>query len=77
MTLSELIAKHGDDKVQFQKLDDDLITLKMKNGHSKITFGTNEAVGPSGTDKMGLIVWLDRDRVSEIIAEEKKATADG
>ncbi|WP_269581993.1 hypothetical protein [Roseibium sp. Sym1] len=71
MTLSELIAAYGDDKVQFQKLDDCADSMNMNNGHTKITFGTPERIGPSGTDKMGIVVWMDRERVAEIIAADK------
>jgi hypothetical protein len=67
MKLSELIAAYGDDKVQFQNLDNSLINLSMNKGVSKITFGTEQSVGLSGTDKLGLVVWLDRDRVKEIM----------
>lgn len=48
MTLSELIAAYGDDKVQFQKLDE-------------------------SATKLGLVLWLDRKRVAEIITASKQA----
>lgn len=73
MKLSELIAAYGDDKVQFQNLDQSLINLNMNKGVSKITFGTEQPVGLNGTDKLGLIVWLDRDRIKEITAAAKEA----
>jgi len=68
MNLSELIAAYGDDKVQFQNLDQSIINLSMSNGHSKITFGTEQPVNLDGPDKLGLVVWLDQDRVKEIVA---------
>jgi len=71
MNLSELIGKYGDDKVEFQNLDQCFDTANMKNGFTKITFGTPQQMGPNGTEKLGLVVWLDRERVAEIIAEEK------
>lgn len=71
MNLSELIAAYGDDKVQFQNLDQSLISLNMNKGVSKITFGTEQPVTPDGIGKLGLIVWLDRDRVKEIVAASK------
>jgi hypothetical protein len=67
MTLSELIAAYGDDKVQYQNLDHSIINLNMNNGVSKITFGTEQPVNLDGPGKLGLVVWLDRDRVKEII----------
>lgn len=67
MKISELIAKYGDDDVQFQNLDNCLIKADMKGGVSKITFGTEQPITLDGAQKLGLIVWLDRKRVSEII----------
>lgn len=72
MNLSELIAKYGDDKVQFQNLDQSAETLNMNKGVTKITFGTEQPIAPTGTVKLGLVVWLDRDRVAEIITAAKK-----
>lgn len=75
MKLSELIAAYGDDIVQFQNLDHCFVSLSMANGKSKITFGTEQPVSPNGTDKLALIVWLDRQRVAEIIAASKDGRA--
>lgn len=75
MNLSELIKAYGDDKVQFQALDACADTMNMANGHTKITFGTGEPLGPDGTIKMGIVVWMDRDRLAEILAAEKAANA--
>lgn len=73
MKLSALILAYGDEKVQFQNLDHSLVNLNMNKGVSKITFGTEQPVGLEGTDKLGLVVWLDRKRVAEIIAADKAA----
>lgn len=67
MKLSELIAAYGDDKVQLQNLDHSATNLNMSKGVSKITFGTEQPISIDGTDKLGLVVWLDRKRVAEII----------
>jgi hypothetical protein len=71
LKLSELIAAYGDDKVQWQNLDHCLDNLKMNNGVSKITFGTEQPITLDGTEKLGLVVWLDRKRVAEIVAKSK------
>ena len=63
MKLSELIAKVGDDNVQFQNLDNDMTGWKQKDGVTQITFGTTAQVGVTGTQKLGLVVWLDREAV--------------
>lgn len=72
MKLSELISKYGDDKVQFQNLDNCCRTIDYhhKKG-TTIKFGTDVMPGSNGMEKLGLVVWLDRDRVARIIAEEK------
>ena len=70
MKLSHLISEYGDDAVQFQNLDQCATDLNMgKKGKkgTKITFGTEQRIDLKGTEKLGLIVWMDRDRVAQII----------
>lgn len=76
MKLSALIAAIGDDKVGIQNLDDCASSLNynIKTG-SKITFGTDQRIDPMGTEKLGLVLWLDRDAVKAAIASEKEAAA--
>lgn len=66
--MTELISKIGDENIKFQNLDSCSISLNYdhKKG-SKITFGTDELITPDGTDRLGLILWLPRDKVEEII----------
>ncbi len=73
MKLSELIATIGDDKVEFQNLDQCATDLNYseKKG-TKITFGTERKIDLNGTDKLGLVLWLDRDAVKQAIAKEKR-----
>lgn len=72
MKLSELIARHGDDVVQFQNLDQCATALNMgKDGVTKITFGAEQPITMEGTVKLGLVVWLDREKVKQIVADEK------
>jgi hypothetical protein len=71
MKLSELIAHYGDDIVQFQNLDQCTKSLNMNKGHTTITFGTEQPINLDGTVKLGLVVWLDREKVKQIVAEEK------
>ncbi len=73
LKLSELIASYGDDRVQFQNLDQCAKSLDFhhKKG-TTITFGTEMNIHASqGTEKLGLVVWLDRKRVAEIVAASK------
>ncbi len=71
MRLSELIAAYGDDKVLFQNLDHCAKTLDYhhKKG-TTLTFGTDEKIGVNGMEKLGLVLWFDRDRVAEIIGSK-------
>ncbi len=73
MKLSELIAEYGDENVIFQNLDKDLISMDKRKKHYEIKFGTQESFNSdfSGTKKLALIVWLDRDKVNEIMKKEK------
>ena len=73
MKLSELIEKYGDDKVIFQNLDNDMLSMDKKKNHYEIKFGTKEIFNRdfSGTDKMALVVWMDRDKVKEIMEQNK------
>ena len=64
----ELISKISDTNIKFQNLDSCAISLNYdhKKG-SRITFGTDELITPDGTERLGLVLWLPRDKVKEII----------
>lgn len=69
MRLSELIAALGDDNVQFQNLDQCASDLNYNARRgSRITFHTEQTVGLNGTDKLGLVLWLDRKAVADAVA---------
>lgn len=76
MNLSELIAKYGDENVSFQRVDDCVTDMNMTRNGTRASFVTPERIGLDGFDKMGLIVWLDREKVKAIIAKAKAATPD-
>src|SRR3546814_1501870 len=63
MKMSELILAIGDDNVEFQNLDQCAEKLNMNGGATRITFATLRNITPQGTDKLGLVLWLDRDAV--------------
>lgn len=65
MKTSELISAVGDDKVGVQFIDQCAIDLKWdhKKG-TRITFGTDvKLIFNQGTERLGMIVWMDRDAV--------------
>lgn len=67
--VSELIAKLGDDNIQLQNLDScaSKLTFSKKSGTS-VTFATEMPLTPHGTERLGLVLWLPRDKVAEILA---------
>ena len=68
MKLSELIAEIGDENVQFQLLDNDMISAKYD--HKKgtvITFGSDAPVRPDGLKDVGIVVWAPREKFKEIV----------
>jgi hypothetical protein len=71
MKMSELIHRYGDDRVQFQNLDQCATDLNMGKKGTKITFGTEQRIGLKGTEQLGLVLWLDRKAVADIIADSK------
>lgn len=67
ITLSEMITKIGDKNVQFQNLDNDILRMRRRaDGNNEITFGTSANTTVSGTEKLGLVVWLDRKDVEKV-----------
>jgi len=72
MKMSELIARYGDDNVKFQNLDQCADSLNMGKRGTKISFGTEQKIGLKGTEQLGLVLWFDRERVAQIIADLKK-----
>lgn len=76
--LVELLTRIGDDQIKFQNLDTCWIDAKWdrKKG-TKITFGTDEPLGPNGTEPLGLVVWLPRDEVRRILASPASAESAG
>lgn len=77
MKMSELISAIGDENLVFQNLDQCVIRLDYtaKRGNT-ITFSTTmNIMGPHGTEKLGLVLWLDRDAISTALASAKGGAA--
>jgi len=76
MKMSELILAVGDENVVMQNLLNDAHTIDKTKHGTKITFYTDaiqaeELLGGGETKKMGLVLWLPRDRVNAAVAKEK------
>jgi len=70
LSLSELIKKVGDDNIGVQPLDQCMTNLQAtKTKGNKITFATEQPFGMEGTDQMGLVLWIPRDKMAEIEKE--------
>jgi len=71
MKISELILAVGDDNVLFQNLDQSAISLDWsRKAGGRITFGTSQPILPGeGTERLGLVLWLDRKAVAAAIAK--------
>lgn len=64
MGISELLTRIGDDNIMFQNLDNDIVRLKTRaDGQSEITFGSQAQTTINGTERLGLVLWLNRDDV--------------
>lgn len=72
MKLSELITAYGDERIEMQNLDHCSISLDMDKKGTKITFGTSVRLNLDGPEKLGLIIWLDRDEVARITSTKEK-----
>lgn len=77
MKMSELILAVGDENVVFQILLNDAETINKTKRGTKITFYTGQVqveeliLGDKKTNKIGLVLWLPRDKVDAAIAAEK------
>jgi hypothetical protein len=83
MKMSELILAIGDENVIFQNLDRDAETIDKTKRGMKVVFYTgaiDEAdllsmIGGEKSKKIGLVLWLPRDKVEAAIAAEKLQSA--
>ena len=73
VSMTALLNAIGDDGIGFQNLDHSMIKAdwSAKTG-TKITFGTDRPITiDGGTDRLGLVLWLDREQVAEAMARLK------
>jgi hypothetical protein len=68
MSITELLNAIGSDSITFQNLDE--CSISMNYDHKKgtvIKFGTDQKLTFESTKELGLIVWLDREKVKAAI----------
>jgi len=65
VNLSSLIAAVGDDNVKFQNLDECMQgATRTKRDGNRVTFCTDQPFSMDGMQRLGLVLWLDRDAVA-------------
>jgi hypothetical protein len=80
--MSELILAVGDENVLFQNLLNDAHSIDKTKHGTKVTFYTDaiqaeELLNGGKTKKIGLVLWLPRDRVDAAISAEKSQPGEG
>lgn len=67
-----LLTEIGDANIGMQNLDMSAIDLDWhhKKG-TTIKFGTDASLTHNGTEKLGLVIWLDRDKVAAALEKLK------
>ncbi len=73
MKMSELILAVGDDNVLVQNLNNDMDSIDKTKRGTKITFYTDqltaeEMLTERRGEKIGLVLWLPRDKVEAAVA---------
>lgn len=76
MKMSELILAVGDENITIQNLLNDAQSIDKTKHGTKITFYTDaiqaeELLGDGKTKKVGLVLWLPRDRVDAAVTAAK------
>lgn len=76
MKMSELILAVGDENVMMQNLLNDAQSIEKTKHGTRIAFYTDavhaeEMLGGGKTKKIGLVLWLPRDRVDAAVAAER------
>jgi hypothetical protein len=71
MGIVELITALGDDNVKLNPLDSCITGMNKRKDHNEFTFCTDQAFGSKGPKDLGLVLWLPREKVQEIMAAAK------
>lgn len=59
--LCDLLNEIGSENMSMQLLDEAVLGMKMRKDDTEITFITDQLLGLSGTERLGIVVWIDRD----------------
>ncbi|PTA90432.1 hypothetical protein C9415_21950 [Kluyvera sp. Nf5] len=83
--ITRLMSAIGDDRIQFQMLDNAMTSIRSAKQHTTISFQTqalNATDAALGDGKVGFIVWVDRDVLNTEMAtlraqDNGEATSNG
>ncbi len=76
--ISQLIKAIGNDRINYQILNHAITSIRTAKAHSTISFKTDAvtAVGElAGTNKVGLIIWVDEAVFNAELKKLKKESA--
>lgn len=71
----ELITALGNGVVKIQPLDGCITNMQKRKNHNEFTFGSDQSFGLDGPQDLGIVVWMPRDKVKEILAKTTEQTA--
>ncbi|MAB24944.1 MAG: hypothetical protein CMK78_11435 [Pseudomonadales bacterium] len=71
MGIVELITAIGDDSVKLNALDTCITEMNKRKDHNEFTFCTDQTFDLKGPSDLGIVIWLPRDKVTEIMAAAK------
>jgi hypothetical protein len=67
--LVELVTAIGNDGLKIQSLDTCITNMQKRSGHNEFTFGSEQSFSIDGTEELGIVVWMSRDKVKSIMGE--------
>lgn len=68
MKLSELISIIGDDNIGVQSIDTCVHSIQTVKHGTRVAFNTDQTFNFDGMEKMGLVVWIDREQAKAALA---------
>lgn len=77
LPISKLIELIGDENIEMQNLDEATETYDRAKFGTKARFVTTVGFSMDGFDKLGLILWIDRDKAAAALAKHKEENPNG
>lgn len=78
LKLDELVSDIGNENITMQNLDECAVELSRSNNNvTKITFLTDMPFDMRGTERLGVVLWFERDAVRKWLDAFKARTDEG